>query len=48
MIFLEFKYIGIFFYPPTKFGVPEITLNTENKSPSQVTDEILSTIFNKK
>jgi len=31
-----------------KFGVPEITLNTENKSPSQVTDKILSTIFNKK
>jgi thymidylate kinase len=30
-----------------KFGVPEIILNTEYKSPSQVTDEILSTIFNK-
>lgn len=29
-----------------KAGVHEITLNTENKSPSQLADEILSTILN--
>jgi thymidylate kinase len=41
-IFERLERDGVF---QKKFGVPEITLNTENKSPSQVTDEILSYYF---
>jgi thymidylate kinase len=42
-IFERLERDGVF---QKKFGIPEITLNTENKSLSQVTDEILNIIFN--